>query len=775
LTDLSFFKVQIKTEESNREFESLRSQIADIKLFIQEADVTDPFALNEAIARAGVLQQRMNDLRDSTYVNRSIKETFDDVKKGAKTAISEGRRREEESRINTGTVSDGRQRQIIALVTLEVRKQEDAVLRLIEAYDGTSDSVDRVRLAVNGLGAAQNKLDATREAAKEAGASLNNLSNNAYQAGQAIEDFAVGYSLNGIAGGVRGAANNVAFLLNNLAQSDAFTSSLALKLAGLKKNVPAEDVAKLAANLKDSIPLVAGIGSAIAITVLPPLIKWLESLDDIEAKFKDISDFISQEFEDRKIKVGLTIANDEFKRSLQSSESVLEVLKQIEQLDFDAQAKNKQVQEIFKGLSNLQLFDDENSPLKQFEDEFNKIEEVSKKSLSKITKNAEGLTADETNLQGNFSALIGRDSLNTEILKIKSFKEEVFSVRRAILNAVDQGVAGIATPDTFVRVQRDISNFKKTLGENILRTDITDADRKTFESFSSVLDTFSGAFKDAERDVTESTNIIEEKITIAFDAAARKVTELQDQLDLSRAVALDINVDFDLDLLALDAQINEGRRILTESISAIRESAEKRGVPVNEAGIKTLEEEFKVRSLLSVEQLQSTNLKEREKLEERILELKEKQRQSAKFTTLEEFAKNLQINALSGNDEEKRRKKRLEDAQREREQNLEDFRRIQEARGAINDGQGFGDAATRPRVPQGSAGTGFQPFFGDIMKQFTESALNFQQPDNQQLKPEDIKQAVSDGVREGMKVLSEGFGGKAVDAIRNLKGVATAQ
>jgi hypothetical protein len=30
-------------------------------------------------------------------------------------------------------------------------------------------------------------------------------------------------------------------------------------------------------------------------------------------------------------------------------------------------------------------------------------------------------------------------------------------------------------------------------------------------------------------------------------------------------------------------------------------------------------------------------------------------------------------------------------------------------------------------------------------------------------------------VREGMKVLSEGFGGKAVDALKNLKGVATAK
>jgi hypothetical protein len=279
--------------------------------------------------------------------------------------------------------------------------------------------------------------------------------------------------------------------------------------------------------------------------------------------------------------------------------------------------------------------------------------------------------------------------------------------------------------------------------------------------------------KDAEASSRDMENTVKSSFGIAFDAATVKVRELQDNLDLLRAVALNVNVDFDLDLLALDAQINAGREVLLKSIESIRNSSEK--TPERENYISALEEEFKLRSLLSIEQLQSTNLKEREKIEERILELKEKQRQSAKFTTLEEFAKNLQINALSGGKEEERRKKQLQEEERKLQKNIEDFRRSEEAPPAIEEGRRFNGAATRPRVPQGSAGTGFQPFFGDIMKQFTESALNFQQPDNQQLKPEDIKQAVSDGVREGMKVLSEGFGGKAVDAIRNLKGVATAK
>ena len=72
------------------------------------------------------------------------------------------------------------------------------------AFDGTQDSVDRLRASTGrferqGLGEIQ--------AQAKPAASFNTLTNNAYQLGQAIEDFSVGFSLNGFAGGVRGATN----------------------------------------------------------------------------------------------------------------------------------------------------------------------------------------------------------------------------------------------------------------------------------------------------------------------------------------------------------------------------------------------------------------------------------------------------------------------------------------------------------------------------------------------------------------------------------------
>ncbi len=761
LRQLNLVKTEIKTDATKKNLQLIDTQLREINVILQRgSEDADPFALQEALNRIPALEQRLRRLSIDVSVTRALREEFEAVKVGGTRQIQDGRIRSTVAQSQIRGLPSGEIRQAILLETAAVREQELAVTRLSQAFDGSADSVANLRGAINSLGAAQDQLDRTQQLAQQTGRSFNTLSNNAYQLGQAVEDFAVGYSLNGFAGGIRGAANNVAFLLNDVS-----------RLASVQKALPA--------GWAQQLPLIAGIGSALAIVVLPKLVEWLESLNDIEGKFIDISEELKTSFEDIEFNVKFNTDNAAFERALKSSSSVLDILKQIDDLNFDSEQKKNAIKNLFDGINQATPFEDSGmSQILGMTEQFNAAIDAQDKAVQERLKRRLRIRdadfpvlepvqkwADRFDRALGFESAEGQNSIMTEL------KQTLFTMQREINSASEAAIGGQGTSDMFVRAQKSIADFRKSLGANIGELDL--ADDKALESFNKTFAVLEDALKKSEEIAREQENIINNSFEIAFDAAARKVTELQDQLDLSRAVALNVNVDFDLDLLALDAQINEGRRILTESINAIKKAVPQ--TPERDAGIKTLEEEFKVRSLLSIEQLQSTNLKEREKLEERILELKEKQRQSAKFTTLEEFAKNLQINALSGNDEESRRRKRLEEAQREREQNLEDFRRIQEARGAIEGGQGFGGAATRPRVLEGSAGTGFQPFFGDIMKQFTESAMNFQQPDNQQLKPEDIKQAVSDGVREGMKVLSEGFGGRAVDALKNLKGVAVTQ
>ena len=761
LRQLNLLKTEIKTEATKKDLQLIDTQLRAINVILQRgSENADPFALQEALDRLPGLEQRLQRLNVDLSASRSFRKEFDQVSATAKSGIAaETLKSNTTQRQLQGLSADDRTN--IITMTYAIKQQQQEVMRLSQMFDGTSDSVHNLRRSYEDLQVMQTALNDTQEGLLNNGSrSFNTLSNNAYQAGQAIEDFAVGYSLNGFAGGIRGAANNVAFLLNDMS-----------RLASVQKALPA--------GWAQQLPLIAGIGSALAIVVLPKLVEWLESLNDIGDKFEDISEELKESFEDIQFEVKFSSDNSSLKESLKNSTSVFEVLKQINDLQFNFDQKKEGLKVLFEGLNKDKIFKPSDlDQIRGLADQFKAAIETQDIAVQdRLRKRLRVRNADFPilePLQNNadqFDKLFGFESAEGQNEIIKKLKSTLFTMQREIDNASEAAINGTANSGMFIRAQDAITEFQKAITENIGELDLVDDN--ALESFNNSIGVVKDGLKDAEASARDMENTVQNSFGIAFDAATQKVRELQDNLDLMRAVALNVNVDFDLDLLALDAQINAGREVLLKSIESIRNSTEK--TPERENYISALEEEFKVRSLLSFEQLQSTNLKEREKLEERILELKEKQRQSAKFTTLEEFAKNLQINALSGNDEEKRRRKQLEEKQRELDNNRQELQRLQESSGRFGDDQRFNDIATRPRVPQGSAGTGFQPFFGDIMKQFTESALNFQQPDNQQLKPEDIKQAVSDGVREGMKVLSEGFGGKAVDALKNLKGVAVTQ
>jgi hypothetical protein len=690
---------------------------------------------------------------------RPLKEQFDlEVGRG-REAISEGRitNRLEASLVRG--LPSAEIRRAIAIVRSEIELAEADVRRLSAAFNGTSESVENLSNATQILALRNQELKEVYQQAQQVSQSMNTLSNNAYQLGQAFEDFSVGFSLNGFAGGIRGAANNLAFLLNDMS-----------RLESVQKALPA--------GWAKQLPLIAGIGSALAIVVLPKIVEWLESLNDIEGKFADISEELRTSFEDIEFDVKFNTDNAALERALATSSSVLDVLSQIRDLDFESKQKGNAIKDLFEGINQGTRFEESglsqiNSLATQFENAIAAQDAIlqEKARRRRQLRNADFPVLEPFTVLGEgFSDLIGFGTAEGNLALVKELKTTLFTMQREINAASEEALGGRGTAETFVRAQNSIATFRKTIAENIGLLDM--ADDKALESFNNTIGVLEEAFKKSEAIAREQENIINNSLEIAFGAATVKVRELQDQLDLSRAVALKVNVDFDLDLLALDAQINEGRSILTDSIKAIRDAVP--ATPEREAGIKVLEEEFRVRSLLSVEQLQSTNLKEREKIEERILEIKERQRQSAKFTNLEEFARSLQINALSGSDEEKRRKKRLADLQDERNQNLEDFKRITEARDLIENGRAFGDVATRQRTLEGT-GTGFMPFFLEMAAKYAENAMDLKRADGGQAKPEEIKNAISEGVREGMKAISDGFGGKTVDALGKLKGVAVAQ
>ena len=108
-----------------------------------------------------------------------------------------------------------------------------------------------------------------------------------------------------------------------------------------------QETAKLAVSYARQIPLIAAIGSAIGITVLPLLVEWLESLNDIEVGFEDISGRIQRDFSNLKLKVELEADERNFLRTIDRARELQEVFAQLGQTAEDAQDKKIDFTKLF--------------------------------------------------------------------------------------------------------------------------------------------------------------------------------------------------------------------------------------------------------------------------------------------------------------------------------------------------------------------------------------------------------------------------------------------
>lgn len=698
---------------------SLRDAVKDVQLQLRRArEDEDVLGLEETLRRLDLISARVTDIQTQAFSGRTNKSIFD-------------RFSEEDRQLRVGfNVESAVRQQAIQGISSEKRNEiiraagevkilEDALKRAQQQFDGTDESLQNFIshfTALNGvtqsvqdemarLGMTLSDLDDTQFTtggarkemlqiqgeARKTGSSFNNLSNNAYQAGQAIEDFAVGFSLNGIAGGVRGAANNIAFILNDMSRLPQVTNIATSAIQKMRPAMPVKEATELAAKFAGIVPLAAGIGSALAIVVLPKMIEWLESINDIEAGFRDISQEISDAFDARDFSIKFDANNQGLKRTIADAKSVQSVLEKIRDLSIKSDEKRAEFEGIFKGFDIKELGLDQFTPIQNINAEFEKLSS----SIQKAGENAvltdkalKGLVFFQpaTQLFGDTfiedaATAAGIETPEVATGKLRQFKQEVSTLQLIINDVVQRGKEGVADPEIFVRAQRQIADFKKNLEANIGRLDLTDVDQKeAIAAMTGIADAVAKDFKKAEDILRETANITRESFAVAFEGVKGKVKELQTQLDLSRQVARGANVEFDLDLFGLDAQINEGRKLVEETISSLRKAADESGVKIDEGGLKAIEEEFTLRSILSLEQLRKKN-------SEDLLDLEEKRSKTAKFTALEEYSRQLQLNALRSKDEEEEKRKIL----------LENAVRIDRALEQVKAGEKFTDVTIAPR------------------------------------------------------------------------------
>lgn len=632
ISRLNQIKPEINTQETKEDLRILKTAVEDIRIALSRSgEDNDPFGIEQAISRLPDLQGRLDQVSRRISESRALREEFDDVASRAKNTITSGRITAGENRaLNPGIVS-GQDREDLIIYTNEIRKQEEAVKRLSAAFDGTQDSIDRLNAAEQNLVVRQQKLAEKEELiAQTRGRSFNTLSNNAYQLGQAFEDFSVGFSLNGLAGGIRGAANNVAFILNDLSRLESTKALTTDLFVRFRKDIPVKQARELGEKMANLIPLAAGIGSAVAITIVPAVVEWLESLNDVELKLIDIQERIKQTSSDSDFSSGLRNSNDELLRTLKSAGSVREIIAEIDRIRFESDQNNKGIGEKFKAFGDSGDLSASLENIKKIRNATNDYE----KELTKLLKIVPPVP--------NFGTVENADPFKIqndrkkELEELKKQQKQVeISYKSLAAAQVEVASGGQNQAQKIAEANAAYRSLEETIKELEKRKafgkakDIEDA-KSQVKAFGDELD------KIAKK--SEETNALVLQLPDSLQAVVDHSEKIASSLDVARANARGIVDDEAVMLDEMRKQNDEFRELLNLQLQAAREANVSPDL-VNSANRAATQTQFRLQEI--------EILKEIKKREEEIEKEKDRRSGKSKFTQFEQFSKDLQTNVLS--------------------------------------------------------------------------------------------------------------------------------
>jgi hypothetical protein len=514
---------------SLREASALSLELRQIRLAAdmdEEAFADVESRIASIQSRVGGLVSNLAESRAGSQIELGVRINESDLIAKAKAAIA---RTEDEIKnlkvdINltrpqvVGSASSTDRQLIVALIA-DLQRAEIAADRLKKGLDDTPESFQRYAGSLNGVKAAASAVSQSlNEVQQVRGKSFNNLANDAYQLGQAFEDAAIGFQLNGITGAVRGASNNIAFLLNDLSQ----VPEVQKKLADLFNTTPTK--------IQNLLPLLAGVGSALAVTLLVPTIEWLQSLNDVDLKIRDISKTLSSEFEKTDFEISIRADERSFASSISDLGSVEDVLKRISEMQTEVTDKTAQMADSLTEMSKsagqeemFQQFDSINGAIK---DEIDSI---------KMLRDMEPVKFGSLLLppgREDQTERIRKMKLNQELAPLLFIEGLMNAARSSIEKAQESAKKGI-----FDKPQ--LENIKKTLSDIGIEVESIAisggvSDPEFANKFQAGLEKAQERFNAIAKLAAEVSSITGNQLASAIDAAVLKTVELADKQALLR-------------------------------------------------------------------------------------------------------------------------------------------------------------------------------------------------------------------------------------------------
>lgn len=714
------------------------SDLERLRIELQRgAQDADPLGLRGVPEQITAIEERLRQVGANVSIGRDLRAQFDDLREQASRAVVEGRLRAGVAQSQIRGLPDADIRQAIVAQTAAIRQQEDEVRRASAAFDGQAESVENLRVALGNLRTAQNALAETQSNAAETGRSFNTLSNNAYQLGQAIEDAAVGFSLNGFAGAVRGAANNVAFLLNDMSRLEAVQKAFGPRWA-------------------QQIPLIAGIGSALAITVLPPLIEWLESLNDIESKFEDLSDLVNREFSDVQFRVGLQSGERDFARSIERAKELRDVLQQLGDVAQQSGDKADDLQKLFSGLDETNVLSGTLNQLREvgnlFEDRRRALQDI-----VDITSQFPGGSP----ASGLLGTKESEERLKRDLEQLKDLGKQVETAARlyeSLKTARENGIAGTSDPQQLRDTVKQFQELKSTVESTFKGLDL--ADEEAAAKFTSTLNSVQDVIDELSKAAQEIESF-SRQLTDGLTAAQRKIAEFTDTQEVIRRQIAGTANDQTLFTLEVTRSAQEFQSLIEKIRAARLELA-----PTDQLKGLVNQEADAAREALRIETETELLLRQKE-VRDSLVKATERQNNEnrrSSLTNFEQYAQQLQKSVLSSDPMDR---------------NTDEIKRLNQELvtldatiAELNANMRLGGSPSQAlrQTPLGGFGN-FNALGGALEMMSLVRPENFQAPNA-------VAEAVRIGVADAMKAAATDIVGaqkQTTEAVKNVKGVAVAQ
>jgi hypothetical protein len=607
------------------DFAAAQSFLRQVVATLREAKQdSDPLGLERALDRLQRIDATVSSLRGRATGAADVRARFNEIVEAERINRQEFRIQDALTRSTTRGGISGQLQKQIAETRAEIQLAELTFDNLVRSFKGGEEELQRlIRLADQLKGSlagssgpsGRSGLSALNQDARQSIQSMNTLQNNAYQLGQAFEDAIVGGMLNGIPGAIRGATNNITFVLQNYAQA---------------QKVAAEAAGRPLSSLANQLPIYAAIGGAVALLVTGPMADWLESLNDIDVEAGNISDKLKKALEETSRAASIRFSESDLRDRLASAGSLDDIVTVLRDLTKEAENGKQSLAGIADGVAQAsggiattlaasrdamrRVIEDMDDSIRRIE--FNRkhggisgplIESLffDEDETRRIRNNAIGGVADiDRAFQDFFDTIAKARSGNVPLEELKQLLIRLESTKKSIVDS-----------ESFFDVSSD--SFSKTAIQD--------------------LEAAIGAVNSALQESEKIRSVVTQKFGDALEASVRKADELSDRLKIIRST--------------VEGAAREQALFLKD----LQQAAALVEADINRSTVLSQEEK---RAALAVQRRssalaianQENDLREQLlKLESEIADERERG-QKAQFLTAESFASQLQIDILSGRD-----------------------------------------------------------------------------------------------------------------------------